>query len=229
MKNSENVYQVNESDFNVYAANFVKEKLEEISKRKRIVNIALSGGSTPIPVLNILKNFTLEWDSYNFFLVDERIVDINSDESNFKNIYNVFYKHISSKSFPIIEENQSLKDTVINYKKQIESNVDCYNSEFPKFDLIVLGMGTDGHTASLFPNSEALLVNDDFVVENYIPKLNSYRVTLTYPVLMNCDDIIILIKGKDKLKIFNEINIGKGEHYPISKLVNSNLNWIIGK
>ena len=114
------------------------------------------------------------------------------------------------------------------YKKQIQKNVPFDKSNTPKFDLIILGMGNDGHTASLFPETNALSENEEFVVSNFVPQLKSYRVTLTYPVLLNADETIVLIKGEEKIKIFNEIINGKGDKYPISKLINSNLHWIIG-
>ena len=68
----------------------------------------MSGGSTPLPVLKILRDFNLNWDSFNFFLVDERFVDVNSDESNYKNIFNVFFKFISSKTYPFLLDNHDL-------------------------------------------------------------------------------------------------------------------------
>ncbi|WP_296634943.1 6-phosphogluconolactonase [Polaribacter sp.] len=68
----------------------------------------------------------------------------------------------------------------------------------------------------------------EFVVKNYVPQLDSYRITLTYPTLLNCKESIVLIKGEEKERIFNEILKGEGENYPITKLLSSNINWIIG-
>ena len=228
MKNkNQNIFTTNTQNFNQFSANFIKEKLEKI-KHKNVINIALSGGSTPIPILNILKGFKLNWDKFNFFLVDERFVNVNSDESNYKNINASFFKDISSVNFPMLQENLSLDQTVISYRKKIEKNLKFVKPNLPKFDLIILGMGEDGHTASLFPNTEALNEQDNFVVKNYVPQLDSFRITLSYPTLLNCEESIILIKGKEKEGIFEEIICGEGLKYPITKLLNSKTNWIIG-
>ena len=229
MKNRDkNIFTTNLQDFNVFSANFIKDRLEAIVNKNKI-NIALSGGSTPLPILNILKGFNLNWDNINFFLVDERIVNVNSNESNYKNINEIFYKYISSKSYPIIQENFTLDEMVLAYNKHICKNVNFIKPNLPKFDMIILGMGDDGHTASLFPNTEALNERDEYVVKNYIPQMNSHRITLTFPTLLACEEIIILIKGKEKIKIFEEIILGKGKKYPVSKLMSSKLNWVIGK
>jgi 6-phosphogluconolactonase len=228
MKNKDqNIFKTSAQDFNQFAANFIKEKLEKIT-HKNVINIALSGGSTPIPILNILKGFKLNWDKFNFFLVDERFVNINSDDSNYKNINASFFKDISSVNFSILQENLSLDQTVIYYRKKIENNLKFLKPNIPKFDLIILGMGTDGHTASLFPNSEALVEQDNFVVKNYVSQLDSFRITLSYPTLLNGEERIILIKGKEKESVFKEIISGQGLQYPITKLLSSNSNWIIG-
>jgi 6-phosphogluconolactonase len=228
MKNKDqNIFKTSAQDFNQFAANFIKEKLEKIT-HKNVINIALSGGSTPIPILNILKGFKLNWDKFNFFLVDERFVNINSDDSNYKNINASFFKDISSVNFSILQENLSLDQTVIYYRKKIENNLKFLKPNIPKFDLIILGMGTDGHTASLFPNSEALVEQDNFVVKNYVSQLDSFRITLSYPTLLNGEERIILIKGKEKESVFEKIISGQGLQYPITKLLSSNSNWIIG-
>lgn len=225
---NDTIQKVSKADFNTFSVEILKTSLENLSAKKKVINIALSGGSTPLPILEKLKEIQLDWVKFNFFLVDERVVDVDSNESNYKNINEVLYQHISSTSFPVLLESSSLEQMLLNYKKQIKKNV-LFNKEgVPIFDLIILGMGTDGHTASLFPETKALFENDDFLVENFVPKLNKSRITLTFPTLLNAYETIVLIKGEEKVTIFEEIMSGKGKKYPMSKLKNSKLNWIIG-
>jgi 6-phosphogluconolactonase len=228
MKMKNNIVIVKEEEFNVFSSNFIKEKLEALSN-KRVINVALSGGSTPLPILKILRKAKLNWDDFNFFLVDERVVELNSNECNYKNINEIFYKFISSKSFSIVKEKLKLDEMVLDYEKKIKEHLPLSEMNQPRFDIIILGMGEDGHTASLFPNTSALNEIKHSVVKNYVPQINSNRVTLTYPVLFNADQLIVLVKGEKKIKIVEEIMGENDSNYPISKLKNSKIKWIIGK
>ena len=118
---------------------------------------------------------------------------------------------------------------ILEYEKEIFNNVAFTDDKQPQFDIIILGMGEDGHTASLFPDTDALKENKAFFVKNYVPKLNSDRVTLTYSALSSCEELIVLIKGGNKLKVFEKVINGNGREYPISKLLDSKVNWLIGK
>jgi 6-phosphogluconolactonase len=224
----QNIFQIKEDEFNDFSSNFIKQKLEKLYNKK-VLNIVLSGGKTPLPVLDKLKETNLDWSKFNFFLADERLVNINSDESNYKNINNVFFKYISSKNYPFLQEKVSFNTMILNYKKHIQNNVCFIKPNNPNFDMVILGMGEDGHTASLFPETNALKVIDDYVVMNNVPQLKSKRMTLTFPALKSCGEIIVLIKGHNKKKIFEDIISGKGEKYPIAKLLGTNINWIVGE
>ena len=94
----------------------------------------------------------------------------------------------------------------------------------PVFDLILLGIGDDGHTASLFPETKGLYESEKGVIKNNVPQLNTERITLTYPVILNASKIIILAKGSIKNEILKEIKVGNGDHYPIAKIINSNVD-----
>jgi 6-phosphogluconolactonase len=229
MKNKyQNIFLTKAEEFDDFSSNFIRQKLEKLDKKK-VLNIVLSGGSTPLPVLYKLKEANLNWSKINFFLADERLVNINSSKSNYKNLNNAFFKYISSKGYPFLQEKVSFESMVSTYKNNIKDNVDFIKPNQPKFDMVILGMGEDGHTASLFPDTDALKVIDDFVVINNVPQLNCQRVTLTFPALISCEEIIVLIKGEKKTKVFEDIIAGKGEKYPIAKLLKTKMNWIVGK
>ena len=220
-----------ENSFEKFASKFLFEKLKKIENEiSGKLNIALSGGNTPLPILEILQNEDLTWSRYNFFLVDERCVPNENPLSNFGNIRKVFFNQISSQSFPIIQDGISQKESVVVYVNEIIKQVPLDENSIPVFDLILLGMGDDGHTASLFPNTKALLEENKFVVFNEIPQLQTERITITYPVLLNSKEIIVIVKGQNKKIIIKELYDEKPSEYPILKLTNShsNLKWLIG-
>ena len=127
-------------------------------------------------------------------MVDERDVDFDSDESNYYNLNKFFFSKIKVSTFPM-KNSKSIKKSVYNYSKFLRN---AFENNLPSFDLILLGMGNDGHIASLFPNSKALTENLKWVVENYVDKLNSNRITLTFPVILNSKNIILITQGKEK-------------------------------
>jgi 6-phosphogluconolactonase len=220
-----------ENTFEKFSSNFLFQKLKKIENEiSGKLNIALSGGNTPLPILEILQNEDLTWSRYNFFLVDERCVPNENPLSNFGNIRKVFFNQISSQSFPIIQDGISHKESVVVYVNEILKQVPLNENNIPVFDLILLGMGDDGHTASLFPNTKALLEENKFFVFNEIPQMQTERITITYPVLLNSKEIIVIVKGQNKKKIIKELYYEKPSEYPILKLTNShsNLKWLIG-
>ena len=118
----------------------------------------------------------------------------------------------------------------LEYKLRILDIVKCNNQALPVFDLVFLGMGNDGHTASLFPNSEALTNNSDIVVINNVKDKYHERITLTFPVLRAAKHKMVPIKGKEKTEILNQMIITKQTAYPIERLMvgnDTNLEWFI--
>ena len=184
----------------------------------------MSGGSTPIPVFDILKQYNLNWEYFNFFIVDERNVPESSSSSNFGNIKKVFFSDVHSTAHPIVNYRYSIDECAINYEKLLYSKIPSLKNNFPVFDLILLGIGNDGHTASLFPHTKGLNESKKAVIVNAVPQLNTNRITLTYPVILNALKIVILAKGAAKNKILEEIKMGCGNHYPISRVINSNVD-----
>ena len=232
MKNKKpSLFITKEAEFNNFAAKILKEKFEDLQKNKGKINIALSGGSTPMPVLSILKTADLNWEQFNFFMVDERCVSISSEESNFNNLNDSFFRHIPSKSFSMIDEDVNIDNSVKSYNLLLNSEVKVSKKNIPSFDLILLGMGEDGHTASLFPKSKALEESKMNVVKNYVPQLDSNRISLTYPVLKEAKEAIVLIKGKKKRAIVNDLYSSEATQFPMFELVVSKLklSWIIAE
>lgn len=227
--NSPTIHTIAIPNYNEFGTHWLLNKLKELQTQKNKICIALSGGTTPIPILSNLKDYDLEWKKYVFFMVDERIVELNSPQSNYGNINKAFFKHIPSKSYSMVLNRNHTNKSITEYQKILKNEVEHSNC-FPAFDLILLGMGDDGHVASLFPKTEALYETTESVVKNYIPKLKSDRITLTYPVLTNAQEVAIMIKGNSKKVIFDELTSSQKTTYPVSKITKSGvkLTWLIG-
>ena len=224
MKNNFKQKILKEKEFDSFSAEFLYNTLKTLSENKKNISIALSGGSTPLPILSILKEYKLNWEYFNFFMVDERNVSISSSSSNYGNIEKVFFRDVNSSSHSMINDNSSIEECAINYEKLLCLKIPLGEINLPIFDLILLGIGDDGHTASLFPDTKGLNESKKVVIKNSVPQLNTERITLTYPVILNASKIIILAKGVAKDEILKEIKMGKGDHYPITKIINSNVD-----
>jgi len=200
--NKINIKGIRTEDFIENSANEIKNIIEELLKEFKTISIALSGGNSPLPIYNRLSTYNLDWKRIKFFLVDERCVSTNSLENNFKNIQTVFLSKIPSECFAMVHEGKSFIEDAKNYEKLIREHVKQEN-QFPKFDLIILGMGLDGHTASLFPNTKALDEKDKYIVLNEVSFLNTKRITMTYPLLQNAKKLILICQGKEKKKSYS--------------------------
>lgn len=226
MKNNFKQKIIREKEFDSFSAKFLYKALKTLTENKKNISIALSGGSTPLPVLNILKEYKLNWKYFNFFMVDERNVPVLSSSSNYGNIEKVFFRYVKSASHSMKSDNFSIEKCAINYEKLLYSKIPLGRNRFPIFDLIILGIGDDGHTASLFPETKGLNENEKLVIKNIVPQLNTERITLTYPVILNASKIIILAKGSNKAEIIKDIKLGKGDMYPITRIINSSVDTI---
>lgn len=224
MKNNFKQKILKEKEFDSFSAEFLYTTLKTLSENKKNISIALSGGSTPLPILALLKDYKLNWKYFNFFLVDERNVSISSSFSNYGNIEKVFFRYINSSYYSMINDNLSVEECAINYEKLIFSKIPLAENNLPIFDLILLGIGDDGHTASLFPETKGLNESKKAVIKNSVPQLKTDRITLTYPVILNASKIIILAKGATKNEILKEIKMGKGDNYPITQIINANVD-----
>lgn len=192
----------------------IRDLIADLLAKNDKINIALSGGNSPLPIYNKLGKFDLPWDRVKFFIVDERCVSEDSEENNFYNISNCFFNFISSEKFPVVKDNLKFEKAASNYQEIIKQHVESVNGT-PRFHLIILGMGMDGHTASLFPNTKAVKNSKNLVVLNSVPQLNTKRITMTYPLILNAQKIVLLINGEEKKNVFESAFKTK---LPISKI-----------
>lgn len=168
---------------------------------KGTFSIALSGGDTPKRLFTLLGAEyapAVPWSRVHFFWADERCVPKDDEESNFKNAYERWLSRIALPEGTIhrIRGELSPAHAAAQYEDELRR---AFGGEgLPSFDLIVLGMGSDGHTASLFPGAASLDEKERLAIPVYADVLKSWRVTLTLPVLNNAEHILFLVAGASK-------------------------------
>ncbi|MGI9034834.1 MAG: 6-phosphogluconolactonase [Pyrinomonadaceae bacterium] len=192
-------------DLNEFAAHeFVRLSDDAIGARG-IFTVALSGGSTPKKLNALLASdkfrSQIEWRKIYFFFGDERNVPPDSDESNFRMANESLFSKLEIPAENIhrfLTETNDARAAAEKMQSEIKTFFNLEENEFPRFDLIFLGMGADGHTASLFPETAALNENKKIVVENYVEKFETFRLTFTFPTINNARNVIFLVAGADK-------------------------------
>jgi 6-phosphogluconolactonase len=224
--------------FAAAAEEVVRAAEEAVAARGRFT-IALSGGSTPKSLFNLLATnarTTLPWDRMFFFWGDERHVPPTDAESNYRMADEAMLSKIpvaAGNVFRIATENPDAAAAADAYEQTLRKFFQLGPGEFPRFDLILLGMGPDGHTASLFPGTAALQEKSRLVVANWVEKLKASRITLTLPVLNAARCVAFLVSGTDKADALKAVLEGDapGEQYP-SKLVkpsDGKLIWLVDR
>jgi 6-phosphogluconolactonase len=205
---------------------FLKELFREIitdsiAQRGRCT-IALSGGSTPrqfYESLSVEKN--LPWNKIHFFIVDERFVAEGSDDHNFTMMRRALFDKIGidSLNLHVVDTAQPTSKTAAEkYNLELQNYFHASTaSPFPSFDLILLGIGTDGHTASLFPGSDALKERSKLAIDSKSGFHPHERITLTFPVLENAENLLFLAAGSEKQSILKRIFI-ENENLPAAMI-----------
>jgi 6-phosphogluconolactonase len=176
---------------------------------------ALSGGSTPRRLYELLASpeIRLPWERIHFFQVDERCVPPDSPESNYRMVREAFLSHTAFPEANFHRMKAELRDreaACAAYSDELARVLGVAPGEWPRLDLIFLGMGSDGHTASLFPGSPALNERTLWVAPSFNERLNSHRLTLTLPVLNAAAEIIFLVSGADKAQTLQAVLKSRG-------------------
>lgn len=224
--------------FAAAAEEVLRTASEAVAERGRFA-IALSGGSTPKALYNLLATnarTTLPWDRMYFFWGDERHVPPTDPESNFRMADEAMLSKVPvapGNIFRVEAENPDANAAAEAYEQALRKFFALQPGEFPRFDLILLGMGPDGHTASLFPETEGLKEKSRLVIANWVEKFKTYRITFTLPLLNAARDVMFLVSGTDKADALKQVLEGNapGEQYP-SKLVrpqNGKLLWLLDR
>lgn len=196
--------------FHDAAAKFVEIAQIAVREHGRFM-VALSGGSTPRSLYSELAGefrSAVPWEQCIFFWSDERHVPPDDPESNYRMAYETMLSKVplSAKNIHrVIAENPDAAAAAEAYQEAVIDVFSLSPGEFPRFDLILLGMGPDGHTASLFPGSAGLNETKKLVIANWIEKFKSHRITFTFPVLNNAACVLFLTSGTDKATMLKDV------------------------
>jgi 6-phosphogluconolactonase len=183
--------------------------------------IALSGGSTPKPVYELLgKSDDIARCAVTWVVVDERCVPPDDPQSNAAMIRRTLFANGVPEGHRFLRFRTELGDSERTAR---EFEAEWHALGIETLDLVVLGVGDDGHTASLFPGTPVLNVDDSLAAAVFVPRLDQWRVTLTLPVLRAAKRRIVLAAGASKERILREV--GEGADYPIAAATNGTDTW----
>jgi 6-phosphogluconolactonase len=231
MKAEQKILPDSPSLINAAAEHFVATARAAIAKRG-VFYVALAGGSTPKGLYQKLATSPfveqIDWSRVHLFFGDERCVPPTHDDSNFKMARQAMIDLV-----PIPAENVHRMPTESNEpadvaKRYAETMQEVMNGA--PFDLLLLGLGPDGHIASLFPETPALDVTDTLTTSLYVEKFDSWRVTMTYPVINAARQVIVFIAGEAKAEIVRNITTDAVSGLPVQRLSPENdYYWFMDK
>ena len=183
-----------------------------------LFNVAVSGGQSPQPFFTPLSenkeiNF---WDKTHIFMVDERFISPFHKESNQRMIREQLINriNISQNNFHGIPIRKDVFQSAREYEQALKYYFELKKEECPVFDLILLGIGKDGHTASLFLNHRNLADTKNLITAEGVPRFNYQRISLTLPVINHSRNVIFLVTGKEKASIIHQVLIKKNKKLP---------------
>lgn len=218
---------------------FVRTAEEACMARGRLT-VALSGGSTPKALHSLLAapphREQVDWAHVQFYWGDDRCVPPDDAESNYRMARETLLDTLPLRAAQIHRIHTELDDPAVaaaQYEQELRQGFGLHEGQVPRFDLVLLGMGPDGHTASLFPHTAALAVTDRLVVANAVPQLATTRITMTAPVLNNAAVVAFLVAGADKAPALAAVLEGPADPdtYPAQRIAptNGTLYWFIDK
>lgn len=220
------------------AQEFVRAAVAAVSARGSF-NVALAGGSTPKALYSLLVNdpalrSQVPWDKTHLFFGDERHVPPDHPDSNFRMATEAMISKSPLKPEQVTRikaENPDADQAALEYEKSLRDYFKLRDGDYPHFDLVLVGMGNEGHTLSLFPGTKALHADGRIVVRNWVGKLFTDRITLTAPAASNSAEILFMVTGADKAPALKAVLEGPFEpdQLPAQSLQpkNGKLLWLV--
>jgi 6-phosphogluconolactonase len=199
------------------SARLFAKKVEEAAATRGIARVAISGGSTPKATFQLLADpagpfaSTVPWDKLQLFWVDERCVGPDDPESNYGVARELLLSKVSIPKENVFRMEGELdpEEAASRYESTLRNVMKLEGAESPAFDLVTLGMGPDGHTASLFPHTEAIHELGRLVVANRVAQKDTWRITLTSPVINQAAEVVFEVEGSGKSEMLAEVLTGQ--------------------
>ncbi len=202
-----------------------------------LFHVALSGGSTPESLYRALVTHVsaqaIAWNKVHIWFGDERMVAPDHRDSNYRMSRHALLDHIAiprSNIHPIPTDCDDFTNCAKRYADTLDSLLPLTKDAVPVFDLVLLGIGPDGHTASLFPDTDILMEYELPVAAVYVKEKDSWRISLTYPVLNHARQLLVLVSGAGKRQVIHDLfsDNATGNHYPVANIRPSGqMEWLI--
>jgi 6-phosphogluconolactonase len=216
------------------AAEFILQHARTSLAERDQFRIALSGGNTPRPVYRELARIgrDIPWDRVFFTFSDERCVPPEDEQSNFRMARETLFvpAAVPEKSIARMRGEIDPQVAAQEYQEGLDRLAAQRGEMIYRHDLILLGVGDDGHTASLFPGTEALQEKTRKVVANFVPKLDAWRITFTFPLIGQARQICFLANANKNAELLEKVLAGD-KQYPAAQVeaANGGLTWILGE
>ncbi|MCI0505435.1 MAG: 6-phosphogluconolactonase [Gammaproteobacteria bacterium] len=188
-------------------------------------HVALAGGSTPRGLYRLLASNEyanqIDWQHTRFYFGDERAVPLDHEQSNFRMAREAMLDKLvipATNIFPLLTDLDNLDNSARHYEKILRRELPVDEHDIPVIDLILLGMGDDGHTASLFPGSTILAEQSRLVAPVFVEKLQSWRLSFTYPLINHARHVAVMVSGKSKAEKLKEVLVDKTGGNPVARI-----------
>lgn len=226
----------------IHTTSFVEDAVQLIQTAahdavasRGVFRLSLCGGGTPAAIYRALAEAGedgIDWSRTVITFGDERCVPPDHERSNYRMAREALLDHVPLESSNVLRmkgENPP-SEAAAEYEEQLMAHAQASGEDIFQHDLLLLGMGDDGHTASLFPETDALQEATRWVVPNHVPKFDETRITLTYPLINAARHVCFLVTGEAKRPVYEKIFSGESQD-PAAKIApnNGQLTWLLGK
>lgn len=226
-----------EADMEALCHAAAKQLVELILAKDGDFNIALAGGSTPKRLYQLLASAPyadqIPWQRMRIFFGDERSVGPDDSESNYRMAHDALLAHVpiaKDRIHRIHGEQSPIQDAASDYASVLKQYLPFDDACVLQFDMVLLGLGPDGHIASLFPGTDALTITDAATAAVWVEKFNTWRVSITYPLINHARRVWLFVAGASKAEIIDEIfnQAPQQPPYPVQAIQAENeLCWFL--